>query len=106
MEIGLGQMGMSPEEFDMITVAEFTSKQKGFFELEKQREEQHWYRTVALLNIQLAKKDRINPKTLFQEKKKSKPMTREQFEKLNKRWSKFHVAGESKLPDPGGHRKL
>ena len=102
MEIGLGQMGMSPEEFDTITVAEFTSKQKGFFELEKQREKQHWYRTVALLNIQLEKKDRINPDTLFKEKKKpSKIHSREEFEKLTKRWSKFHVAGEPKFPIPG-----
>jgi len=106
MEMGLGQMGMSPDEFDRITVAEFISKQKGFFTLEQQREKQHWYRTIALLNIQLQKKDRINPETFFKEKKKTTPMTREQFEKLTKRWSKFHVAGELKFPVPGGHRKL
>jgi hypothetical protein len=97
-------MGMSPREFDEITVTEFISKQKGFFDLEKQREQQHWYRTVALLNIQLQKKDRINPDTLFKEKKKTPPMTREEFLKLEKRWRKFHVAGEPKLPIPGGHR--
>jgi hypothetical protein len=103
MEIGLGQMGMSPEEFDSITVAEFIAKQKGFFDLELRREKQHWYRTVALLNIQLQKKDRINPERLFEEKKKKpkRVMTREEFEKLNKRWSKFHVAGEPKFPIPG-----
>jgi len=106
MEIGLGQMGMSAQDFDNITLAEFISKQKGFFELELRREKQHWYRTIALLNIQLQKKDRINPETFFKEKKKTTPMTREQFEKLTKRWSKFHVAGKSEFPVPGGHGKL
>lgn len=99
-------MGMSPREFDDITVSEFISKQRGFFELEQQREKQHWYRTVALLNIQLAKKDKINPDTLFLEKKKSRTMTREEFEKLEKRWRKFHVISESQFPISGGHGKL
>jgi hypothetical protein len=106
MAIGLGQLRLSPDDFWAMSPLEFLCTQKGFFDLEQQREKQHWYRTIALLNIQLPRKDKINPDMLFQNKKRSRPMTREEFEKLEKRWRKFHVISEPQFPIPGGHGKL
>lgn len=101
MEIGLGQMGMSPEEFDAITVAEFTSKQRGFFELEKQRERQQWHRTIALINIQLPRGKKIDPDSLFREKKLPRLMTKKEFDELTEKLKHYHVTGKSKLLIPG-----
>lgn len=83
-------MGMSPVDFDQITVSEFTSKQRGFFELEKQRERQSWHRTIALLNIQLPRDKKIDPDSIFREKKLPRIQTREEFSALTEKLKKYH----------------
>jgi len=98
MEIGLGQMGMSPDEFDNITIAEFLSKQRGFFEFEKHKQQEDWKRTFMLMNIHLSKKDRININTVFADKKPKKVQTQEEFENVVKKWSTYNVTREPKFP--------
>jgi hypothetical protein len=68
MEIGLGQLGLSPDEFWSMTPLEFLCAQSGFWELFKTREKENWQRTIQLINIQLPRKDRLTLDGLFKEK--------------------------------------
>jgi hypothetical protein len=87
LEVGLGQLGLTPDVFWQMTPYEFLCAQKGYFELYKMREQSAWHRTIELINIQLPKGKRIDPKTLFVEKVKdtrTKEERMKEIEKLNK----------------------
>jgi len=97
MEIGLGQMDMSPDEFDGITIAEFYSKQKGYLEAVKQKDRNDWQRTIALINIQLPAGKKIDIDRIFNPKP-LKVMSKKEFETMVKKLERYHVTGKSQLP--------
>lgn len=105
MEIGLGQLSLSPDEFWRITPYEFLCKQKGFFDLETTRNKQDWSRTLPLLNIQLRPQDKVTLESIFGEKKPNRIMSREEFENLDKKWSSYGNRGNESAVS-GRHGEL
>jgi uncharacterized protein YktB (UPF0637 family) len=100
MEIGLGQLGLSPDEFWGMTPLEFLHAQKGFFEMYKTREKQAWHRTIELININLPRGKRINADQVLRDKPKAKRMSVEDRRKEVERVSKLkkrNVISQSKL---------
>ena len=85
MEIGIGQMGMSPDEFWEMTPIEFYTKQKGFFEHFTFCQEEEWKRTIAQINVHLPKNKKIKMPTRKQGEKPRLP-TREETIALDKKW--------------------
>jgi hypothetical protein len=71
MEIGLGQLRLSPDDFWRMTPLEFLHAQKGFFDMYKTDQKEHWRRTIELINIQLKPGKRINVDALFNERPKA-----------------------------------
>jgi len=82
MEVGLGQLGLSPREFWDMTPLEFLCAQKGFFELYRVKEKSDWHRTIELINIQLPKKNRINPDEVLKDKPKGAKGPKKSLEEM------------------------
>ena len=97
MEVGLGQMGMSVDEFWGITPNEFFYKQKGFFKFYEMKEKQAWRRTIELINIQLPKGKKINPDALLNKRPKAKPMSLDERMKIVERVNKMKPNGTGEL---------
>lgn len=83
-------MGMRRHDFEDETIGQLLTRIDGFYEVEEMRNREAWERcrwsTAVLLNIQLAKKDRIQANKLLplpwddytQAIKKSRKLTREE----------------------------
>lgn len=69
MEIGLGQMGMTNEDFWNSSPREFFNRQKGFYDLQTTREREAWrrMRMLACINLQpyVKKGDSLTPDKLL-----------------------------------------
>ena len=92
MEIGLGTMGMSAEDFWDMTPREFHFKMKGYYEREMLKERLGWERcrwsTWVLFCIQTDGKKRITPRDLIEfdwekdEKKETEPLSKDELERI------------------------
>lgn len=81
LTVGIGQMAMGRKEFGFISPRDFYNKLKGFTQLRQADYELVRLQTIALLNIQMEKKHRINkPEDLWTfpwEKKEIKKIDKE-----------------------------
>ena len=89
MKIGLGQMGMSADDFWDLTPKEFYYKMEGFFDHQMFLQRQDWERirwsTTVLFNIQVDPKYRVEPQKLlkfeWEKKTSAPPISQEDLEK-------------------------
>lgn len=80
-------MEMKPDDFYTMTPRQFSNKVKGFTERENEKTREQWevmrFSTTALINVQLAKKDKITPRQLvtfpWDKEEKKVYLTPEQF---------------------------
>jgi hypothetical protein len=93
----VGKCGIAPNDFGFLTPRETSIIFNSWFEYKENKELEEWdrvrWQTTCLINIQLKIGDRQSPKKMFpfpwdkkdlqQEVKES---TREDFEKLTKKW--------------------
>ena len=89
MEIGLGQVRLSPDDFWGMTLYEFLCMQKGFYDWFKVSDRQDWHRTIELINIQLPKGKKINADAIFNERAKPKKVSMDERMKSVKRLDKL-----------------
>ena len=86
MEVGLGQMRLTPDSFWGMTPRELYACQKGFFDHVTFLEHEAWKRTIAEINIHLPKNKKINPDRVLKKNKKVRLPTREETLRLIEKW--------------------
>ncbi len=93
----VGKCGIAPKDFGYLTPRETSIIFNAWFENQENQELEKWERvrwqTTCLINIQLARKDRTQPHQMFpfpwdqkELQGEIKESTREDFEKLKKKW--------------------
>lgn len=95
MKLGLGQMGMTTQDFWQCTPREFWNKLEGYYDRVQYEQQQEWVRqryfACLLLNVQIEKNHQLEPKDLIEfewEKAEKKPIelpTPEDIERIQKR---------------------